>query len=638
MSARGYTGRILRVDLSTGKTHTVETSAYAERFLGGRGLGAGIYWDEVSPETDPFHESNRLVISTGPLAGIPALGGSRWGVCAKSALDVTPHYNYGNLGGTFGAELKFAGYDCMVVQGAAERPVVIEIQGDRVSITPCPELRGKSTIDARESLKARLGEKVKVFGIGPAGENRVPFATAFADGDASCGGGMAAVMGSKNLKAIAVRGEHKSADVADPETLREITRRIRGFGRGNVKVWGFDFMAHGPKTKRMPCFGCMGNCLRVSYTADNGKRGKFMCQSRFFYSPYAWLFYGDDNDVPFLANRACDEYGLDTWKVQEIVDWLVRCTEAGIVTEEQSGLPLSQVGSLEFIEKLVSMTALRQGFGELLSLGAAGAAAALGEAAIAQLRPYDPYEPRFYNINTFLFPFEPRQPLPQLHEAGLVLSQWASWRKGIEGAHITTEVFRGIARRFWGSEEAADLTTLDGKALAARLIQDRQHAKECLIVCDWMYPVMDIPLGDDHVGDPTIESSILSAVTGETWSEQDLYKVGERVFNLQRAILLREGHRAREQDVLHKEWHETPLEEHIGDPECLVPTADGQTATRIGARIDMPEYLRERDRYYQLREWDVTTGLQTRAHLGSLGLADVADGLAKRGLLAGEPG
>jgi aldehyde:ferredoxin oxidoreductase len=152
-----------------------------------------------------------------------------------------------------------------------------------------------------------------------------------------------------------------------------------------------------------------------------------------------------------------------------------------------------------------------------------------------------------------------------------------------------------------------------------------------------MYPVMDIPLGDDHVGDPTIESSILSAVTGETWSEQDLYKVGERVFNLQRAILLREGHRAREQDILHKEWHETPLEEHIGDPECLVPTADGQTATRIGARIDMPEYLRERDRYYQLREWDVATGLQTRAHLGSLGLADVADGLAKRGLLAGEP-
>ena len=193
---------------------------------------------------------------------------------------------------------------------------------------------------------------------------------------------MAAVMGSKNLKAVSVRGEHAVSDVADPETLREIARRIRGFGRGNVKVWGFDFMAHGPKTKRMPCYGCIGSCLRVSYTADNGKRGKFMCQSRFFYSPYAWLFYGDDNDVPFLANRACDEYGLDTWKMQELVDWLVRCTEAGVVTEEQSGLPLSQVGSLEFIERLVTMTALRQGFGEVLSLGAAGAAAALGEASV----------------------------------------------------------------------------------------------------------------------------------------------------------------------------------------------------------------------------------------------------------------
>jgi aldehyde:ferredoxin oxidoreductase len=587
---------------------------------------------------DAFDERNLIVISTGPLAGIPALGGSRWGVCAKSALAERPHYCYGNLGGTFGAELKFAGYDCLVVQGTADRPVSLAIQGDRVAITPCPDLWVKTTIETREALKTRLGDKVKVFAIGQAGENRVPFATALADGDASCGGGMAAVMGSKNLKAIAVRGEHRAADVADPEALREIARRIKSFGRGNVKVWGFDFMAHGPKTKRFPCYGCMANCLRVSYTADNGARGKFMCQSRFFYSPSAWLFYGDDNDVPFLANRTCDEYGLDTWKVQEIVDWLVRCNEAGVVTEEQSGLPLSQVGSLEFIEKLVPMVALRRGFGELLSMGAQAAARELGGAALAQCRPYDPYEPRFYNINTFLFPFEPRQPLPQLHEAGLVLSQWASWRKGIEGAHITTEVFRGIARRFWGSEEAADLTTLDGKALAARLIQDRQHAKECLIVCDWMYPITDIPRGEDHVGDPTIESSILSAVTGTRWSENDLYKVGERVLNLQRAILLREGHRAREEDVLHREWHETPLEEHIGDPECLVPTGDGQTATRIGARIDMAEYLRERDRYYRLREWDVATGLQTRTLLDSLMLPDVADGLAKKGLLAGEPG
>ena len=129
MSSRGYAAGSFAWTFPPGKTHTVETSTYAGRFLGGRGLGAGIYWDEVPPDAAPFHESNRLVISTGPLAGIPALGGSRWGVCAKSGLDAQPHYNYGNLGGTFGAELKFAGYDCIVVQGAAERLVTIDIRG-----------------------------------------------------------------------------------------------------------------------------------------------------------------------------------------------------------------------------------------------------------------------------------------------------------------------------------------------------------------------------------------------------------------------------------------------------------------------------------------------------------------------------
>jgi aldehyde:ferredoxin oxidoreductase len=637
MAARGYAGRILRVDLATGKTGIVETAQYASLLLGGRGIAAGIYWDEVPPSIPASDPANRLIVTTGPLAGIPALGGSRWAVCAKSAVGEREHFCYGNLGGSFGAELRFAGFDGLVIQGKADAPVMIVIQGASVSIVSAADLWGKGAVDARESVKARLGERTKVFAIGPAGENLVPFATILADGDASCSGGMGAVMGSKNLKAVAVRGEHAPVDVADPDALREIARRVRGFGRGNVKVWGFDFMAHGPKTKKMPCYGCMASCLRVRYTADNGESGKFMCQSRFFYSPYAWLFYGEDNDVPYLANRACDQYGVDTWKLQEIVDWLVRCAEAGALTEERTGLPLSKVGSMEFIDALVPMVALRRGFGELLARGALAAARELGEPALSQWHPYDPYEPRFYNINTYLFPFEPRQPLPQLHEAGLALSQWASWRKGVEGAHITTEVFRGIARRFWGGEAAADLTTLAGKALAARLIQDRQHAKECLIVCDWMFPVVDIPTSGDHVGDPGIESAILQAVTGGLWTREGLDRVGERLFNLQRAILLREGHRAREEDVLHSEWHDKPLEEHIGDPECLVPTADGGTATRLGARIEMTEYLRERDEYYRLRGWDAASGLQTRCLLGTLGLPHVAESLAGKGLLADDP-
>jgi aldehyde:ferredoxin oxidoreductase len=634
VSDKGYAGEILRVDLSTGSTEAIPTREYAGRFLGGRGLAAGIYWQEVPPEISAFEAENRLIIALGPLAGVPALGGSRWGIYAKSALGPREHFCYGNLGGGFGAELKFAGYDGIIIQGRAQRPAVLSIKSDGVRILPADDLSGRSTVDTMAVLKKRLGDRVRMLTLGPAAEKLVPFATLLADGDASCSGGMAAVMGSKNLKAVTVQGERRRVDTADPERLREIARYIRSLGRGNVKVWGFDFMARGPNTKKMPCYGCMANCLRVKYTASNGKSGKHMCQSRFFYLPYALLYYGEENEVPFLANRACDEYGLDTWAVQDLVDWLNRCHEEGLLSAEQTGLPLSEIGSLEFIETLVEQTALRRGFGELLAKGARGAARELGENALALTRYYDPYEPRYCTINTLLFPFEPRKPIQQLHEAGLVLSQWSSWLQGVEGAHISTDVLRAIARKFWGSEQAADFSTLAGKAEAAKRIQDRQYAKECLIACDWMYPVIDKPKGDDHVGDPSLESRILSAVIGKSCSEQELNRIGERVFNLQRAILLREGHRARDDDYLPEEWHREPLEGHIADPECNVPGAEGRVVSRLGAKIDIPEYLRVREEYYKLRGWEASTGLQTRALLEALDLGEVAAGLQERGLLA----
>ncbi|MBN1834966.1 MAG: hypothetical protein JW820_03890 [Spirochaetales bacterium] len=639
MAPRGYTGTILRVDLSTGSTETLDTYEYARRFIGGRGLATALYWQEVPPETAAFAPENRLVFATGPVAGVPALGGSRWGIHAKSpllaGLKGREHFCYGNLGGYFGAELKLAGYDALVVQGRADHPVTLWLRPGKVEILDASRLWGLTTVGAMTAVKGELGEKVKVLAIGPAGENLVPFATVFAEGDASCGGGMGAVMGSKNLKAVAVQASTRKVDTADPERLRAIAREIKALGRGNVKVWGFDFMAHGPKTEKMPCYGCMANCLRVRYTADNGKSGKYMCQSRFFYYPYAILFYGEENDVPFLANRACDEYGLETWAVQDLVDWLVRCHEEGLVSEEQSGLPLSQPGSLELAEGLVQMTALRRGFGELLARGAIGAARELGPSALELTRHYDPYEARYCTVNTFLFPFEPRKPIQQLHEAGLMLSQWSSWLLEVEDAHISSEVFRGIAERFWGGARAADLTTLDGKALAARKIQDRQYAKECMVVCDWMYPVIDKPRGEDHVGDPSIEAQVLSAVTGESWDEESLARVGERVFNLQRAILLREGHRGAEDDFLPREWYEKPLEGHIADVECNVPGPDGQPVSRVGQVVSMEEYLRAREEYYALRGWDSASGLQSRQLLESLELPEVAAELASRGLLAG---
>ena len=632
---KGYAGAVLFVDLSTGSVEQIETRQYNERFLGGRGLATAIYWSEVDPEIDAGDDRNRMIFALGPLAGVPAVGGSRWGVYAKSSLPQGQRFCYGNLGGGFGAELKFAGYDGLVLRGKADRPVILTIGDGEIRLRGADDLWGKSTTETIGLLKQREGEKYKILTIGPAGEKLLPYATLFADGDASCSGGMGAVMGSKNLKAVVLRGENRVVDTARPAELREIARELRGHGRGNVKVWGIDFMAHGPKTRKLPCYGCPANCLRVKYTADNGTSGKFMCQSRFFYMPLAWGYYGQENDVPFYANRLCDQLGIDTWELETIIGWLLRCHAEGVITEAESGLPLAKVGSLEFIETLLEKIVSGEGFGAVLAKGALAAARERGTTAGDLYRRNDPYDPRYCTVNTMLYPFEPREPIQQLHEAGLVLAQWSSWAKGVEGAHISTEVLRGIARRFWGGEGAADFTTLEGKARAARLIQHRQYAKESLVTCDWMYPVIDLPNSPDHIGDPGIESRILSAATGIDYTVEDLDRIGSRIFELQRAILLREGHRAKRDDLLPEEFHEQPLEDHVADPECIVPGRNGRIVSRLGERVEMRDFIRLREEYYQLRGWDVKTGLQTREGLAGLDLSGVADELEGRGLLAG---
>jgi aldehyde:ferredoxin oxidoreductase len=177
--------------LSTGESERIDTRKYAERFLGGRGLATAIYWNEVDPQIEALDPRNRLILALGPLAGVPAVGGSRWGVYGKSPLPEGQRFCYGSLGGTFGAELKFAGYDALIVQGRAQQPVTLRIRDGQIRLQDATDLWGWGTMETIESLKRRDGEKSKVLTIGPAGERLLPYATLFADGDASCSGGMA---------------------------------------------------------------------------------------------------------------------------------------------------------------------------------------------------------------------------------------------------------------------------------------------------------------------------------------------------------------------------------------------------------------------------------------------------------------
>ena len=636
----GYAGRILTVDLSSRTTGELSTPDYAPGFVGGRGIATRLYWDRVPATAGALDPDNALVFATGPLAGIPSIGGSRWVACGKSPAMSPEYFTCANLGGNWGLSLKSAGYDALFVQGKAERPVYLLIGDGRIEFKDASGLWGMGTIKTKETLKRECGDTASIVTVGPAGENMAVMAVLSADNDAIGSGGLGAVMGSKNLKAIVLRAAPRRMEPADPDKLQELTSRFLGLGTEMMSVVGnMEFRITGPQTRKAPCYGCLGNCLRRTYEAKDGDRGKFMCQPATFYRPMAEGYYGPGLDVPFHAVRLCDDCGLDTMAVSMIVLWLFRCLKAGILSDESTGLPLSKLGSLEFIESLVRKMSMREGFGDLLAQGLLKAADQVGQGAKEQIGGFlskagqpNVVDPRLYVTSELLHATEPRPAQAQLREISVVVTRWVAWLKHLEGSYLSPDVVRRIAERFWGSDMAADFSTHDGKALAAKMIQDREYAKDCLVLCSFLWPVLDVANSDDHAGDPTLESRFLSAVTGQETSEQELYRTGERVFNLQRAILVREGHRGKDEDQLPETWFTKPLRGDPTNPECLVPGKNGEALSRKGAVVDRAQFERTRDEYYRLRGWDPVTGLQSKSRLEELGLHEVVLELAQRGL------
>jgi aldehyde:ferredoxin oxidoreductase len=652
----GYAGKILRVDLSSGGISETPTADYSDRFLGGRGIAAKVYWDEVPPEARALDEENTVILATGPIGGVPVFAGSRWTVCGK--IPSVERFSYGNFGGRWGAALKFAGYDAIVIQGKSEKPIYLFVHDGTAELRDASALWGKGAIETREMLKGEFGSSLRVVAIGQAGENMAVMANLIADNDAAGSQGLGAVLGSKGLKAVAVMWGNRAVEVAQPEKLKELSEHYRG-----LKI-GFPYYdeayhnvlsrwSHDPRLefrtvpgegvlKKEPCYGCLGRCPRSIYRSKDGPSGKFICHSAYVYQPWAEQYYKEWNDVPFHATKLCDNYGLDTIGVDFTISWLYACHKAGILTDENTGLPLSRLGSQEFIEALLGKMARREGFGDVLAQGLDKAADEVGPAGREQIRNVgivsergysQPYGPRLYIVTGLLWAMEPRLPISLLHEVTTCLGKWLTCNMGLN-VFPTTETVRAIAARFWGSEVAADFSTYEGKALAAKKIQDRSYAKECLILCDWLWPIMEMEFSEDHIGDPTLESRIVSAVTGRELDEEGLNRIGERVFNLQRAIHIREGWKGREADVIPEQAYTEPLEYEIQDPQLILPGKDGEVVSLKGRVVDREAFEKMKDEYYQLRKWDVCTGLQTRAQLEEVGLGDVAQDLERRGWVA----
>ncbi len=651
----GYAGKILRVDLSSGSITHMPTMDYASRFLGGMGVAASIYFNEVAPEVKAFDPANRLIFMNGPLAGFPGLSSSRWVISGKSPTTNPEQFATTNLGGRWGVQLKFAGFDGVIVQGRSDRPVYLFIENGVVRIEDAARLWGKGAVRTREMLKRELGDKVAVAACGPAGENRVVFASILADNDASGSNGFGAVMGSKNLKAIAVAGDRKPV-AAQPERLIELRKYVAGLRQGYLP-WA----PPGPRAaekRKDPCYGCAGPCHRVVRTLADGTVHKAFCGPSLVYPAIASTYYGEKikekpaSDVPMQAVMLTDDLGLDWHSLINHIQWLAASRQSGILNDENTGLPLSKFGSWEFLEALLKKIAFREGFGDILAQGiwragdlVGGPAKellyALSRGAVGQDGRVLAYDPRCFPAHGLLVAMQPTRPLEQLQEMGHSSLLWLhtidetfdgdGYPAGKEGYYVTSEVYRRVAERFWGSELAADSSTYDGKALAAKKIQDRSYVRDSMVFCAGHWPILLVSSGD-HVGDPTAESKVFSAVTGNEADKEELRLAGERIANVRRAITVRERG-GRESDALPENMFTSGLTATARNPKLLAPGKDGEAISVKGAVVDREKFERMKDEYYRLRGWDVATGLQMRATLEELGLGDVARGLSQRGLL-----
>jgi aldehyde:ferredoxin oxidoreductase len=633
----GYAGKILMVDLSSTRMSDVPTPDYADRFIGGRGIAAKIYWDEVPPEANAFDPENRLICMTGPTAGYPGIAGSRTQICGKVPFTDSGQFYYGTMGGSWGAHLKFAGYDGVIVHGKSEKPVYILIQDGTVELRDASALWGKGAIETRDLLKGELGKSAKVLSTGPAGENMVTFSTTLAEEDSAAQG--AAIMGSKKLKAIVVSGKGSRLPAANPERLAELQKYLRGVGYGSAP-WSVKRDKPSLIEKKQICYGCVKGCDRVTLETADGIKTKILCAASGAYQA-ANAYYGKQTEVTFHATRLCHNYGLETRTMGAIMNWLMASYKAGYLTEDDTGLPLSKYGDWEFFETLVNKISLREGIGDVLAQGLPRAIDAVGGKAKELIPAYFDkkgqgigFGPRLYNINGLFSATQARSGRLSNEISGAA-GWWAKWSKGEEGAgaYLSYDMLREIGRRFWGSELTFDFSTYDGKAMAAKRIQDKLYASECLILCSFFYPLRYCDYTETHEGDATIESKLYSAVTGNETDEEELNRIGERVFNLERAILAREDPAGKKVDDI-PEWSYTvPIEFDHHVPGLIVPGKDGEPITKKGNVVDREKFAQMLGEYYELRGWD-SSGLQTKQKLAELELEDIAQSLAQRRLVA----
>ncbi len=606
----GWIGKILRVDL-TNQSYTVEDldEGLAKDFIGGRGLATKIFFDEVDPAVDAFSPENKLIFATGPLTGTGVIASSRYMVVTKSPL--TGCIACSNSGGYFGPELKFAGYDMIIFEGKAPEPVYLVIKDDTIEFKSAVDLWGKNTDVTEDLIREEIGdawkaEEFRIASIGPAGEKLSRVACIINDKTRAAGrSGVGGVMGSKNLKAIAVTGT-KGVPVVDRKKFREIVRASIDKNRAEVAkvtaqalpIFGTSVLVHiinesgilctrnfqtgvfegadkiSGETIRdtilkrnKGCYACPMACGRVTEIKDPAFKGEGEGPE---YETVA--LFGASCGVSNLgavakANYLCNLLGVDTIDAGNIVACAMELYEKGFLPEKDIGFK-ANFGNAEALVKLVEMMGLREGIGDLLA-----------EGGYALAKKYGHPE---------LFMGVKKQGLPAYDPRG-VQGMGLSYATSNRGAcHVRSYL---IATEILGVNAKRDPFQSEGKPAVLKAFQDLTAVIDSSGLC------LFVSLAEGFGVDDMV--TLLEAVTGAGYTQENVLQAGERIWNLERLFNLKAGI-TKADDTLPKRFLEEPMPE-------------GPAKGRL---CKLNEMLPE---FYNLRGWD-ENGVPTKGKLAELGL------------------
>jgi aldehyde:ferredoxin oxidoreductase len=622
------TRRVLRVDLTRGslQTEPLPLELY-QHYLGGRGIGARILFDEVRADTDPLSPDNILIISAGALAGTFAPASARLTVTSKSPE--TGIYCKSSVGGHWSPELKFAGYDVVVIKGKAKAPVYLSIRDDKVEIVDASRLWGMDVRETNRALKEELDdERISVLAIGAAGENLVRYASIVSNiYRQAARGGMGCVMGSKNLKAIAVRGTNV-LEVANPAEFKDVALHARDLVRDDLDRYyryhffganrglvganevGFNPTKNFQTSYLKGAFRTGGEYIRERYVMrENGCGSCVFCCGKFYEiedGPYAgthsegpeWeagnafgaRIGNTDTEFVLKANEICNINGLDLSSTMSAVAFAMECFEKGLLTKKETdGLSL-EWGNTDAVLVLLKKIVKREGMGSLLSLPIKEVVQKVG-------RGSDKYAMHIKGLG--LTSVDLRSTIPYA-------LAFAVNPRG--GDHLHTEIICQfganpehieIANRISGSPEGSDRFSFEGKAKLVKYHEAMVCASDCLGIC--FFHTLS-----SHRVSPELHAGMYESATGISMDVKNLLLAGERILTLERLFNVREGLTAKD-DYIPQRF----LEEAV---------PDGPAKGKIISKSKFEKLLQE---YYEEHGWD-SHGIPKKKTLRGLGLEELA--------------